>query len=86
MTSRPRPGRRCYRIVLGAVGALLSGWLVLSGLRDGVVPGFRRASLVLTDAAYSVASQPPRFWFIIAFWSVVCVGCIWLAWSSWRDR
>jgi hypothetical protein len=76
--------RRYFTIFIGVVGALVSGYLVVSGLKSGSVPGFGRAQLV-TGTMYNDASQASQFWFIIFFWSVVCAGFIWLAWSAYRD-
>jgi len=38
--------KRYFKIVIGIAGALVSGALVLSGLRSGSVPGLSRASAV----------------------------------------
>jgi hypothetical protein len=76
--------RRYFKIFIGIVGALVSGALVISGLKSGSVPGLGRASL-MTGTAYHEASQASQFWFIIVFWSVACAGFIWLAWSAYRD-
>lgn len=76
--------RRYFMIFFGVIGALLSGALIVSGLKSGSVPGFSRAGLV-TGAMYHDASQASQFWFIIFFWAVACVGFIWLAWSAYRD-
>jgi hypothetical protein len=75
---------RYFKIFIGVVGAVLSGSLIVSGLKSGSVPGFSRASLV-TGTVYHSASQASQFWFIIFFWLVACAGCIWLAWSAYRD-
>ena len=76
--------RRYFKIFIGVIGALLSGALVVSGLKSGAVPGFSRAELV-TGTMYHDASQASQFWFIIFCWSVACAGFIWLAWSAYRD-
>jgi hypothetical protein len=76
--------RRYFKIFIGVIGALVSGALIVSALRSGSVPGFSRANLA-TGAVYHDASQASQFWFIILFWSVVCAGFIWLAWSAYRD-
>ena len=73
--------RRYFKIFIGVIGALLSGALVVSGLKSGSVPGFARADLV-TGTMYRDASQ---FWFMIFLWSVACAAFIWLAWSAYRD-
>jgi hypothetical protein len=76
--------RRYFKIFIGVVGALLSGTLVILGLKSGAVPGFSRAELV-SGTMYHDASHASQFWFIIFIWSVVCAGFIWLAWSAYRD-
>jgi hypothetical protein len=76
--------RRYFKIIIGVVGALVSGALIVSGLKSGSVPGLSRADLV-TGTMYHDASQTSQFWFIIFFWSVACAGFIWLAWSAYRD-
>jgi hypothetical protein len=76
--------RRYFKIFIGIVGALVSGALIISGLKSGSVSGFGRASLV-TGTMYAEASQTSQFWFIIAFWLVACAGFVWLAWSAYRD-
>lgn len=76
--------RRYFKIFIGVVGALVSGGLVISGLRSGPVPGLGRASLA-TGTAYHEASQTSQFWFVIVFWLVACAGFVWLAWSAYRD-
>jgi hypothetical protein len=75
---------RYFKIFIGVIGALLSGALIVSGLKNGSVPGFGRAELV-TGTMYHDTSQASQFWFIIFFWSVACAGFIWLAWSAYRD-
>jgi uncharacterized membrane protein YeaQ/YmgE (transglycosylase-associated protein family) len=57
---------RCFKIFIGVIGALLSGALIVSGLKSGSVPGFVRAELV-TGTMYHDASQASQFWFIIFF-------------------
>jgi len=76
--------RRYFKIFIGVIGALVSGALIVSGLKSGSVPGFSRADLV-TGTMYNDASQASQFWFIIFFWVVACAGFIWLAWSAYRD-
>ena len=76
--------RRYFKIFIGVIGALVSGALIVSGLRGGSLPGFSRADLI-AGVVYHDASQASQFWFIILFWSVVCAGFIWLAWSAYRD-
>jgi hypothetical protein len=76
--------RRYFKIFLGVIGAIISGALIISGLKNGSVPGFSQTSLV-TGTAYHEASQTSQFWFIIFFWLVACAGFIWLAWSAYRD-
>ncbi|WP_157798593.1 hypothetical protein [Dyella ginsengisoli] len=76
--------RRYFKIFIGVIGALSSGAVIVSGLKSGYVPGFSRAALV-TGTTYHGASQASQFWFIIFFWSVACVGFVWLAWSAYRD-
>jgi uncharacterized membrane protein len=76
--------RRYFKIFIGVIGALVSGALVVSGLKSGSVPGFGRTDLV-AGTMYNHASQASQFWFIIFFWLVACAGFIWLAWSAYRD-
>jgi len=76
--------RRYFKIFIGVIGALVSVALVVSGLKNGSVPGFGRTNLV-AGTMYNHASQSSQFWFIIFFWLVACAGFIWLAWSAYRD-
>jgi hypothetical protein len=76
--------RRYFKIFIGVVGALLSGALIVSGIKNGSTPGFSRTDLI-AGTMYHGASQASQFWFIIFFWAVACAGFIWLAWSAYRD-
>jgi hypothetical protein len=74
--------KRYFKIFLGAVGALLTGSRVASGLKNGYVFGIGQTIL---GTAYQKATQASQYWFIIFFWSVACASCLWLAWSSYRE-
>ena len=76
--------RRYFKIFIGVIGAVASGGLVVLGLKNGSVPGFGNAKLVM-GTVYHAASQASQFWFITFCWSVACAGFIWLAWSAYRD-
>ena len=36
--------RRYFKIIIGVIGALISGALIVSGLKSGSVPGFSRGA------------------------------------------
>ena len=76
--------KRYFKIAIGIAGALVSGALVLSGLRSGSVPGLSRASAV-AGVAFQRATQGSQYWFIIFLWSLACIFFVWLAWSSYHE-
>ncbi len=54
--------RRCFGLTLCVASAIGSCYLIASVLWSGLMPGFRRASMVLTDSTYSRASDAAEFW------------------------
>lgn len=75
---------RYLKMLAGAIGALLSATLLAMGLRTGALAGFSPFATLATGGVQR-ASQGSSFWFLMVFWLAACAGCLWLAWSAYRD-
>lgn len=76
--------KRWFLIVMGVLGAVLSGSLIVSSLTSGTTPGPSLAWWV-TDTNYSSAAHPSQFGFMLFTYIVGLVGFGWLAWHSYRN-
>lgn len=75
---------RWFKVIAGVIGALVSGDLAISGIKEGSIPGLFKMDIV-TGTTYSKVSQGPQFWFIILLLLASCAAFIWWAWSAYRD-
>ena len=76
--------RRYFKIVIGVIGAILSGTLIVMCLKSGVTPGPGMAWWV-TDSNYAAVSHPSQYWFMLFLFVVGFVGFTWLAWHAYRS-
>ena len=76
--------KRVFQILIGVVGALLSGAFIVSCLKGGSAPSPIHVAMV-AGVTYHRASQSSQFWLVLFLAGVACAGFAWFAWHAYRS-